>query len=73
MLESEDMKKGAKQFMQLLLETTEANTLPFNAIAVLVSGFIAAAFIGSIAWYNSKRPIGWKTKERPDAVPKVNS
>ncbi|MEA5471567.1 photosystem II assembly protein Psb35 [Spirulina sp. 06S082] len=59
--------------MQLLLETTATSNLPFNAIFVLGLGFIAAAFIGSIAWYNSKRPIGWKTEERPDVIPKVNS
>jgi len=23
----------------------------------------------SIAWYNSKRPVGWENKERPDVVP----
>ena len=33
-------------------------------IAVLVAGFIAAVSIGSLAWYNSKRP--------PDFVPKVD-
>lgn len=41
-------------------------------IAVLVLGFIAAVTIGSIAWYNSKRPTGWEDKERPDIVPKVD-
>ena len=41
-------------------------------IAVLVAGFIAAVTIGSIAWYNSKRPPGWESKERPDFVPKVD-
>jgi len=34
-------------------------------------GFIAAVTIGSIAWYNSKRPVGWEDKERPNIVPKV--
>ncbi|MEG3910223.1 MULTISPECIES: photosystem II assembly protein Psb35 [unclassified Microcoleus] len=41
-------------------------------ILVLVAGFIAAVTIGSIAWYNSKRPPGWESKERPDFVPKVD-
>ena len=41
-------------------------------IAVLGAGFIAAVTIGSIAWYNSKRPPGWEAKERPDFVPKVD-
>ncbi|WP_442957270.1 photosystem II assembly protein Psb35 [Phormidium sp. CCY1219] len=39
---------------------------------VFAVGFIAAATIGSIAWYNSKRPPGWEDKERPDVVPKVD-
>jgi len=38
---------------------------------IVVLGFIAATTIGSIAWYNSKRPVGWEDKERPDIVPKV--
>jgi len=41
-------------------------------LAVLVVGFIAAVSIGSIAWYNSKRPPGWESKERPDFVPKID-
>ncbi len=49
----------------------ESNTL-WIPIAVLVVGFIAAVSIGSIAWYNSKRPPGWEDKERPDYIPKVN-
>ncbi|MGG6296454.1 photosystem II assembly protein Psb35 [Leptolyngbya sp. AN02str] len=35
-------------------------------------GFIAAATLGSIAWYNSKRPPGWEDKERPDIVPDID-
>ncbi len=41
-------------------------------IAVLGVGFVAAVSIGSIAWYNSKRPPGWESKERPDFVPEVD-
>lgn len=41
--------------------------------AVYVVGFIAAVTIGSIAWYNSKRPPGWEDKERPGVVPKVDA
>ena len=41
-------------------------------LAVLGVGFVAAVGIGSIAWYNSKRPPGWESKERPDFVPKVD-
>ncbi|MFM9264053.1 photosystem II assembly protein Psb35 [Tychonema sp. BBK16] len=41
-------------------------------LAVLAVGFVAAVGIGSIAWYNSKRPPGWESKDRPDFVPKVD-
>ncbi len=40
-------------------------------VLVYVVGFIAAVTIGSIAWYNSKRPAGWENKEKPDFVPTV--
>ncbi len=45
---------------------------PVAFTAVYVLGFIAAVVLGSIAWYNSKRPAGWEDKDRPDFVPKVN-
>lgn len=40
-------------------------------IAVVVIGFLAATGIGSVAWYNSKRPPGWEGKDRPAVVPDV--
>jgi hypothetical protein len=40
---------------------------------VLGLGFIAAVTLGSIAFYNSKRPVGWEGKERPKFVPKVGN
>lgn len=39
--------------------------------AVYVVGFVAAIALGSLAWYNSKRPPGWEDKERPDFIPEV--
>ncbi len=33
---------------------------PFSFTLVYIVGFIAAATLGSIAWYNSKRPPGWE-------------
>ena len=47
--------------------------LPSPFVLVYVVGFIAAVTIGSIAWYNSKRPAGWEDKERPDFVPNVDT
>lgn len=59
--------------MHLLLEVAaNAPHFPVSATTALVVGFVAAASIGSIAWYNSKRPVGWKDKERPDAVPNID-
>ena len=49
----------------------EVSSFPWAFIAVYVIGFIAAVAIGSVAWYNSKRPPGWENKERPDVVPDV--
>ncbi|MGQ4646416.1 photosystem II assembly protein Psb35 [Lyngbya aestuarii] len=59
--------------MHLLMEAAAANAphFPISATLLYVVGFIAAVSIGSIAWYNSKRPVGWENKERPDVVPKV--
>ncbi|WP_019506436.1 photosystem II assembly protein Psb35 [Pleurocapsa sp. PCC 7319] len=50
-----------------------AGEFPTYFVAVYVIGFIAAVSIGSIAWYNSKRPAGWENAERPDIVPKVDA
>ncbi len=44
---------------------------PLSFTLVYVVGFIAAVGIGSVAWYNSKRPVGWEDKERPTVVPEV--
>jgi hypothetical protein len=56
----------------LLQVATNEPHFPYAATAVLVIGFIAATTIGSIAWYNSKRPVGWEDKERPDIVPDID-
>jgi hypothetical protein len=60
--------------MPVLLEVgvESAPHFPFSFTLVYVVGFIAAVTIGSIAWYNSKRPAGWENKDRPDFVPKVD-
>ena len=57
----------------LLLGAAASSGLPVSFLAVYVVGFIAAVTIGSIAWYNSKRPPGWEDKDKPDFVPTVNS
>ena len=58
--------------MHLLMEVATNQThFPVSATAVYAVGFIAAVTLGSVAWYNSKRPIGWEDKDRPDIVPAV--
>ncbi|MEM6838501.1 MAG: hypothetical protein AAF609_16790 [Cyanobacteria bacterium P01_C01_bin.120] len=55
----------------LLMQVAEGSPY-FSTITVVFGvGFVAAVVIGSIAWYNSKRPVGWEDKERPDIVPEV--
>lgn len=60
--------------MYIIAEAAAANAshFPYATLIVGVVGFIAAVSIGSIAWYNSKRPVGWENKERPDVVPEVD-
>jgi hypothetical protein len=59
--------------MYLLMEAAVAGgKFPTYFVAVYVVGFIAAVTIGSIAWYNSKRPAGWEDAEKPDIVPKID-
>ncbi len=59
--------------MNILMEVsaTAGGNFPVAFVAVYVVGFIAAVTIGSIAWYNSKRPPGWEAKDRPNYVPQV--
>ncbi|MBD0336849.1 MAG: hypothetical protein ICV62_15270 [Cyanobacteria bacterium Co-bin13] len=59
--------------MVLLLGAAAESGLPVSFVLVYAVGFIAAVGIGSIAWYNSRRPPGWEDKNRPDFVPKVKS
>lgn len=59
--------------MTHILTLAVAGGYPWLFTAVYVVGFIAAVTIGSIAWYNSKRPPGWEDRQRPDVVPKVDA
>ncbi len=60
---------------QAILADAASTGLPYGKLyaGVLVVGFVAAVSLGSIAFYNSKRPVGWEGKERPGFVPKVKS
>ncbi|MGC1306358.1 MAG: hypothetical protein WA885_03955 [Phormidesmis sp.] len=60
--------------MYLLIQEAAAGPVPYSLFLTVIGvvGFAAAVGIGSIAWYNSKRPAGWEGKERPDIVPEIN-
>lgn len=60
--------------MYVLMEAVATGgQFPVDFVAVYVVGFIAAVTIGSLAWYNSKRPVGWEDAARPDIVPEVKT
>lgn len=50
--------------------TDNGSHFPVSAVAVLVLGFVAAASIGSIAWFKSKREVGWKEDTKAEAQAK---
>jgi len=45
-----------------------AGDFPVYFVAVYAVGLVAAVSIGLIAWYNSKRPVGWEDTEKPDFI-----
>ncbi len=61
--------------MNLLLATIDKASYNWYLQAILtfvgIGGFLAATILGSIGWYNSKRPAGWEDSEAPLWVPKV--
>ncbi|MFP4297413.1 MAG: photosystem II assembly protein Psb35 [Spirulinaceae cyanobacterium] len=59
--------------MQILMDAAAGIGLPITFTAVYIIGFLAAVIIGSIAWYNSKRPPGWENAQRPDIVPNLET
>jgi hypothetical protein len=59
--------------MALTIGAAASSGLPLSFILVYAVGFVAAVVIGSIAWYNSKRPAGWEDKQKPDFIPEVKS
>ena len=57
----------------VLAEATASGIPMYYFQIVYVVGFIAAVGIGSLAWYNSKRPPGWEDAARPDFIPDVEA
>lgn len=50
-----------------------AGEFPTYFVLVYVVGLVAAVSLGLVAWYNSKRPVGWERSQRPGFIPKVNT
>jgi hypothetical protein len=61
--------------MNILLAVVDKATydwyLQATLVLLAVGGFVAATVIGSIGWYNSKRPAGWEDSYVPGWVPRV--
>ena len=49
-----------------------AQTFPLYFTLVYAVGLVAAVVIGLIAFFNSKRPVGWEDAKRPDIIPDLN-
>jgi hypothetical protein len=43
----------------------------FNGVYSI--GALAAGVVGVIAWYNSKRPVGWEDRGRPSFIPAIKT
>ena len=60
--------------MAFLFGEVSASGIPMYYFQIVyVVGFVAAVGIGSLAWYNSKRPPGWEDAARPDFIPDVEA
>ena len=57
--------------MTLLLQITETAPYSISLGLAIGVGFLVAVTVGSIAWYNSKRPAGWENADRPDIIPNI--
>ncbi|MEL6158705.1 MAG: hypothetical protein AAFQ40_04465 [Cyanobacteria bacterium J06623_5] len=59
--------------MYILMQEAAPGGIPYSMFLSIVGviGFAAAVGIGSVAWYNSKRPAGWENAERPDIIPEI--
>jgi hypothetical protein len=43
---------------------TDTAHFPLSVLVVLITGFIAAATLGSLAWFRSERFSGWKDRKK---------
>ncbi len=48
----------------MILLGADVSHFPVSSVFVLVTGFIAAAAIGSVAWFRASRLVGWQEGQR---------
>ncbi len=56
-------------FLAIIDKADYSSYLQTALIFVGIGGFLAATILGSIGWYNSKRPAGWEDSQTPGWVP----
>ncbi|AFY36573.1 hypothetical protein Lepto7376_0125 [[Leptolyngbya] sp. PCC 7376] len=55
------------------LVTIAAKSFPLYFTLVYAVGLVAAVGIGLVAFFNSKRPVGWENAKKPDLIPDLNT
>jgi hypothetical protein len=61
------------EFLLAVIDKASYDSYLKIALTVVgIGGFLAATILGSIGWYNSKRPAGWEASDTPGWVPKVD-
>ena len=58
---------------RVLYEDADGNKFYQEFVPYVHPSGAASLTIGSIAWYNSKRPPGWEDKEKPGFIPEVSA
>lgn len=56
----------------IALATLAAKSFPTYFVLVYVVGFVAAIALGLVAFFNSKRPVGWEKAKKPDIIPDLS-
>ncbi|OKH17872.1 photosystem II assembly protein Psb35 [[Limnothrix rosea] IAM M-220] len=56
------------EYSEFLLAAA-ARPFPLYFTLVYAVGLVAAVVIGLIAFFNSKRPVGWEDAKKPDLIP----
>ncbi|NJN73736.1 MAG: hypothetical protein HC799_13475 [Limnothrix sp. RL_2_0] len=60
------------EFTLLPFAALATKTFPLYFTLVYAVGLVAAISIGLVAFFNSKRPVGWEDAKRPDVIPDLN-